>query len=279
MGIDFPATTTEEMARKFLESCRQRQLSDKTLEYYQWCLDKLVRQCPEWPSRPEQIAAAWDSPALGRVSRCDLERGLRIFLSWAEESHGCPNALRGTKKMPKAKTLPRVLEVEEAAAVWRACANAQERAMIALMLDTGIRLGELAGLRWADVGSRSLRVSGKTGPRFVPVSASVRKMLNGLGDSAHIWVSRRGPMSRSGVQMTIRNIFPRAGLEGPKLGPHLLRHTFATHYIDDGGHVAHLQRILGHASIETTMQYVNLAATALRSDHSEHSPGQRLMGD
>ena len=46
MGTDPPATMTEEMKRKFLESCGQRELADKTLEFYQWCLDK---PCPPVP--------------------------------------------------------------------------------------------------------------------------------------------------------------------------------------------------------------------------------------
>ena len=79
-------------------------------------------------------------------------------------------------------------------------------------------------------------------------------------------------MSRCAVQGVVKGIFSRSGLRGPKLGAHLLRHTFATHYIDCGGGVAHLQRILGHKSIDTTMIYVHLSATALRADHAEHSP-------
>ena len=274
-----PEYTTEEMARKFLDSRRRRDVQPATLDYYRWCLDKLIRECPEWPSKPEQVAAAWDSPTLGRVSRRNVERGIRIFLFWAEKRHGCHNALRETEKMTKVKTLPRYLEEEEVAAVVSACANAQERAMVAVMLDTGVRLGELAGLRWGDVGSRQLRVDGKTGPRFVPVSPSVRRMLDGLGDRLHIWVSINGPMSRSAVQMVVNRIFSRSGLKGPKLGPHLLRHTFATHYINGGGNVAHLQQILGHASIETTMVYVHLAATAVMADHSDHSPGPGFIGE
>ena len=274
-----PPATTEEMAREFLKSRRRRDLADKTIEYYQWCLDKLIRVCAEWPSKPEQVAAAWDSPTLGRVSRRNVERGLRIFLFWAEERHGCHNALRGEEKMGKVKTLPRFLEEEEVAAVWLACASAQERAMVALLLDTGIRVGELAGLRWADVGSHALKVDGKTGPRFVPVSPPVRKMLEGLGDSIHIWVSRNGPMSQFAVRDAVYRIFERSELKGPKLGAHLLRHTFATHYINGGGNVAHLQQILGHASIETTMIYVHLAATAVKADHSDHSPGPGFIGE
>ena len=272
------AMTTEEVAESFLKSRRERDLADKTLDYYQWSLDKLISQCPEWPSCADQVAGAWASPALGRVSRRNVERGIRIFLSWAEKTHGCPNPLSGREKMRKVKTLPRVLAEEEVAAVLSACDTAQERAIVALLLDTGIRVGELADLHWSNVGRDSLNVSGKTGARVVPVSPCVRKMLDGLGDHEHIWVSRKGPMSRYAVRDAVYRVFKRSGLEGPKLGAHLLRHTFATHYIDGGGNVAHLQRILGHTSLETTMIYVNLSAIALRQDHAKYSPALRFLG-
>lgn len=149
--------------------------------------------------------------------------------------------------------------------------------MVVLCLDTGIRLGELANLRWTAVWPDSIRVTGKTGPRIVPVSRGARDMLTGLGDSDHIWVSRKGPMSLWAVQMVIRRLFIRAGLQGPKSGPHTLRHTFGTHYIANGGSLAHLQRIMGHVSIETTMIYVHLSADMLGPDHAEHSPARRLL--
>ena len=53
---------TAEVGREFLKDCRQRELAPKTIEYYQWCINKLVMKCPEWPETVEQVAAAWDSP-------------------------------------------------------------------------------------------------------------------------------------------------------------------------------------------------------------------------
>ena len=268
---------TAEMGRKFLKDCRRRELAPKTLEYYRWCLDKLVMRCPEWPDSVEQVAAAWDSPTLNRVSRGNVERGLRIIMSWAEKHHSCPNVPRDTKKMSYTKTLPRVFQEDEVAAVWDACDSAQERAWFALPLDTGIRLGELACLRWPEVGPASLAVKGKTGPRVVPVSSPVREMLTGLGDEAHIWVSRNGPMTRVATQSAIRRLFGRAGLTGPKLGPHTVRHTFGTHYIANGGNIFSLKEIMGHASITTTQLYVHLAAAMTKGDHKVHSPAARML--
>ena len=268
---------TAEIGQKFLEDCRRRELAPKTIEYYRWCLNKLVEKCPKWPETVEQVAAAWDSPKLNRTSREDVERGLRIIMFWAEKHHNCPNVLRDTKKMSYTKTLPRVFQEDEIAAVWEACESAQEKAWVALLLDTGIRLGELAGLRWPDVGPASITVTGKTGPRVVPVSPPVREMLTGLGDETHIWVSRNGPMGPYAIQSAIRSLFGRAGLTGPKLGPHTMRHSFGTHYIADGGNVFSLQEIMGHKSITTTQRYVHLAAAMTKGDHKLHSPAARML--
>ena len=270
---------TREVGEWFIASCRRRDLSPHTIHSYEWSVGKLVSCCPEWPTEPGQVAPAWDSPSLGRVSRRDVERGIRSFLAWAERDHGLPNALSGQQRMPKIRTLPRVLEEQEAIAVCNACVSQQERAMVGLFLDTGIRVGELSGLHWDDVGRNALTVTGKTGPRLVPVSPFVREMLAGLGDSAHVWVSRRGPMSTGAVKKKVSRIFPRAGLRGPKLGgPHVLRHTFATHYIANGGNIVKLKDILGHLDISTTMIYVHLAVKVMLSDHAEYSPAARFLG-
>ena len=263
---------TFNLAQDFSSHCYSRGLRPKTLEYYEWAISKLVRHCREMPTCAAQITGVYDDPALGRKSKEGVERAIRIFLAWAEARHGHPNPLRGTKRMPKAKILPRVLRHEEIGALWEACSKQRERAMVALLLDTGIRLGELAGLRWPDVGREALRVDGKTGPRVIPVSPSVRAMFDGLGDSMHLWVSRHGPMTRTAIQTSIRVIFRRAGVRGPKLGPHTLRHTFATHYVNNGGNLVCLQQILGHSSITTTELYLHLSASMLKADHAMYSP-------
>ena len=216
----------------------------RRIEYYRWCLDKLVMRCPEWPDSVEQVASAWDSPTLNRVSRGNVERGLRIIMSWAEKHHSCPNVLRDTKKMSYTKTLPRVFQEDGVAAVWDACDSAQERAWFALLLDTGIRLGELACLRWPEVGPASLTVKGKTGPRVVPVSSSVREMLTGLGDEAHIWVSRNGPMTRVATPKRHPPSFrprrvDRSQAERPHHAPHLrhpLHRQRRQHLFPQGNH-------------------------------------------
>jgi len=156
--------------------------------------------------------------------------------------------------------------------IFDACQTQQEKALIGLVLDTGLRVGEVANLRWNDVHTTHLRVSGKVGERQVPICEESWFLLLGLGDQEHIWIGRFGPLTFDGVQQSYRRIFARAGITGPKSGPHTLRHTFATMYIRHGGKIEALQRILGHQDLKTTMIYVHLAGRDVAEDHALHSP-------
>ena len=260
-------------------SNRIRGLKPKTMEYYAWAIGKLIKHCPEMPTEVAQFAPVYDAPTLGAKSLENLDRGVRAFLRWAEKHEGHPNPLKDIPKRPKVKTIPRVWFQDDTLALLRACITDRDRAMVALLLDTGIRLGELADLKWQDIGPSSISVDGKTGPRLVPVSPQVRALLTGLGNSEDVWVGRRGRMTRDGIQKAIKNIFDRAGLAGPKRGPHSLRHSFATDYCMNGGPLRRLQNILGHSSIVTTEVYLHLSEMADMKDHQKHSPATRLLED
>ena len=269
---------TADVLNEYLDDCRRRELKDKTLDGYKWAIAKLVKHCPEMPTESRQIAPVYDDPKLGRVSKDNLERAIKAFLNWAEEMVGHSNPLRGVRGRKKTKTLPRFLNKDETSALWDACNNQQEQAMVSLLLDTGIRLGELTALTWTDIKEDSLTVDGKTGPRVVPVTSRARRLLDCLGDGTHLWTGKADkPMSRAAVQSSIRRIFRRAKIKGQKIGPHVLRHTFAVNYLQNGGSTAHLQKVLGHASITTTQVYADLAITMVKEVHEKYSPSSQML--
>ena len=111
----------------------------------------------------------------------------------------------------------------------------------------------------------------------MPISQPIRDMLVPLGDDTYFWLSQYGgPLSYWGIRNAFRRVFQQAGLQGPKLGPHILRHTFATEYCRSGGNIRALQTIMGHERLATTMIYVHLAGQDVRADHAAHSPVQTL---
>ena len=265
-------------AASFVERQRLRRLSPRTVEFYEWGLKHLADHCPQLPECPRELLPVLAVPQLNRESQHDLDRVLRRFFGWAPEEYGVLNPTIGLERVPRKKTLPRVLSRSEILAVWDACLNSRDRGLVGLVLDTGVRVGEIAGMTKADLDPFGLRVDGKVGQRHVPVSPQVRDMLVRLGDGSNFWLgSRGGRLTYWGLKRAFRRVLLRAGLQGRKLGAHTLRHTFATEYCRGGGNVTALQAILGHQRLATTMIYVHLAGLAVAEDHAVYSPFNRLV--
>ena len=79
-------------------------------------------------------------------------------------------------------------------------------------------------------------------------------------------------MTVSGLQQAVRKAMVRAGLRPPKLGPHMLRHTFARKYLVNGGDIPTLQAILGHSNLRSTMIYASMNIDLVAQQHSRFSP-------
>jgi site-specific recombinase XerD len=157
-----------------------------------------------------------------------------------------------------------------------------------VLLDTGIRLSELCGLRLEDIHRNYVRVFGKgQKEREVGISPEVGqhiwKYVNKFRESheeneRHVFLNRYGkPLTDSGIAQTIADIGKRAGLSGVRVSPHTFRHTYAVMYLDNGGDVYKLSRTLGHSEIGTTEEYLkNFKSRDARKDHDNYSPVARL---
>lgn len=173
--------------------------------------------------------------------------------------------------------------------------------LFATAIYTGMRAGELAGLRWADVDlldrrmitvSRSFDRPTKTGEtRYVPVYDVLHadlaswRLTAGQRHPTLVFPNRAGRMlTRSSrvFQETLHRVLDAAGFHDvePVNGRrkryvtfHDLRHTFASHYMMSGGNVFHLQRILGHRSLDMTNRYAHLAQDAIEPDRGRFGSG------
>ncbi len=266
------------VAASFVEYQRLRSLSPRTVEFYQWGLNHLVKFHAELPVHHRELIPILAQPQLGRESRHDLARVLKKFFKWAATEYAVPNPTMGMERLPRRKVLPRVFSHAEVDAVLASCLSARDRGLVALVLDTGVRVAEIAGMTKSDLDSSLLRVNGKIGRRQVPISPELTILLMSLGDDNFFWTGPGGhPLTYWGVKNAFRRVFQRAGLKGPKLGPHTLRHTFATEYCRAGGNVRVLQSIMGHESLSTTMIYVHSAGLAVSQDHARCSPLRRVV--
>jgi integrase/recombinase XerD len=143
----------------------------------------------------------------------------------------------------------------------------RNRVLLLLLYASGVRRGELAGLRWQDLQATSdggqITVFGKGGKtRSVQLPVSVWKQLSKLRGVAEahepVFPSRKGgePLTDSGIWRIVKAAARRADIEVP-VSPHWLRHAHASHALDRGAPIHLVQATLGHASITTTGRYLH----------------------
>jgi site-specific recombinase XerD len=274
----------------FLAAKAAEGASPRTIEWYRMITARLVRALGA-----ERAVDGLD-PAelrvwlvelrttLAPVSVAGYVRTLRVLGNWlAEEGLADAAALRGLRRP---RVPHKVIEpvADDVLRRLLAICSVRDRAILLLMIDTGLRVSDVAAIRLGDLRpDGTLKVRGKgSKERIVPVGSTARTaMVRYLGhrgpgrpDEA-LFLGRRGPLDARGIQHMVRRLKTRIGVVG-RLSPHSLRHTFARSYLVNGGDVFSLQRILGHASLDMVKRYVALADIDLVTRHASASPADRL---
>ena len=160
--------------------------------------------------------------------------------------------------------------------------NQRNRCFVLLMLDSGLRRGEIPRININDISfpTRSMIVRGKgSKQRLIPMGEKTCSQLldyrlrfrSAAGGSEPFFLDQNGNRcSDNLVKLVFQRLKEETGIE--RLHPHLLRHTFATYYLADGGDLETLRLILGHSNIHTTQMYLHLAFNLKlqRSRHNSH---------
>jgi integrase/recombinase XerD len=196
--------------------------------------------------------------------------------------------LRGPRRSGR---LPKVLSRDE---VLRLLAQPKggdpralrDRALLELMYACGLRASEVIGLELTHVDEQEgmLRARGKgSKERLVPIGREAlvalrvylrrgRPAMVGLKPEACVFVNTRGSaLTRQGLYRIIQLHARGARLQG-KMGPHTLRHTFATHLLSGGCDLRSLQELLGHADLSSTQIYTHLSAERLKETYFRAHP-------
>jgi integrase/recombinase XerC len=165
--------------------------------------------------------------------------------------------------------------------------DVRDRAALEVFYSTGIRVSELVGLNWADVDFQLgiIRVVGKgSKERIVPIGEiamealrdysqeqRTRWQLAGKGETA-VFLNNRGErITTRSVARVVEKHLKQAGIP-VKMGPHGLRHSFATHLLNSGADLRVIQELLGHASLSTTQKYTHLNLDALTAVYDKAHP-------
>ncbi|MGB8644069.1 MAG: tyrosine-type recombinase/integrase [Anaerolineae bacterium] len=227
----------------------------------------------------------------GKISPVTIQKralALRSFFRWCHQVKLCKSDPARNLNVPKCgKRLPKALLPEMVDGLVAVEMSVRDCAILALFLDTGLRLAEVAALDLGDIDYRHCQAHVRHGKNdaerwvvFLPsTGALVKKWLRSrvaLDQERALFVSVNGVrLSSSGLYKIIKRLAKAAGIYG-EVSPHKLRHTFATGYLDEGGSLHVLSAQLGHTDIATTMIYVSVARRQARLDHAHYSPVRRL---
>ena len=235
----------------FMQRLRQRDLAAQTVARRMNCLRSLFRFL--------QIKGKLDINPCGSISVPKKPRRLPTYLSVGE----CQRLLAATDTN------------------YYVMLAFRDRAALSLLVYTGIRRSELLNLRLSDVDlqARWLRVTeGKGGkPRVVPLVApaiaATGDWLEMRPECDHDYLLcglSRKPLGRKGLYELFSKTLDNAGIQRPGITIHSLRHTFASLLLQNGCDLVSIQRMLGHASLESTAVYVHLDMASLREAVQNH---------
>lgn len=191
----------------------------------------------------------------------------------------------------QAQRLPRVLSQEKVETlldqpILEDPRGLRDKAILETLYGTGIRISELTGLDLEDMdlGERELRVMGKgSRERVVPIGEAAEqaikdylahgrpRMAKASGQRAFFLNQRGGRLTRQGAWELVKRYAGRVGLKD-KMTPHTLRHSCATHLLENGADLRYIQELLGHASVSTTQIYTHVSKGRIRDTYFKTHP-------
>lgn len=224
---------------------------------------------------------------------------LRSFYKWAQRRNlADTNPMTLIRTPRQSKRLPKAITVEQIEKLLSSPSDhdvlgRRDRAMLETLYSTGVRVSELVGLNVDDLDlpGESLRIRGKgKKERLVPLGSHAlnamkryiesveadpkyAKAWEGEGRAdAPLFVNKHaGRLSSRSVRRKLDKYLREAGLD-PSISPHTLRHSFATHLLDNGADLRSVQELLGHQSLSTTQVYTHLTTQRVQDAYNGAHP-------
>jgi integrase/recombinase XerD len=258
-----------------LEELQRRNFSSETIRGYIGAVERFARHFDKPPDQlgPDQIRQ-WQAhllqdrkQAVGSV--VNQTAALRFFFRRTLKRRFPPDSIPYPKYTHH--RVPRVLSPEEVTRLIEAAGNLQARAILMTLYSTGMRRGELVRLRIEDIDSERLVVhirQGKGGKdRDVPLCPRLLEILREYWrwKKPKTWLFPAGTGKGGGQHLSDKSVWNacadaarHAGLK-KSVTPHMLRHSFATHLLENGADLPTIQVLLGHADLEATSIYLHLS--------------------
>ena len=276
---------------KFMDNGSGAKLKDVTLDNARAFVAALQQQTTRCADHP--MKAEVEGKLSPNTIHCYV-RALKAFSTWLHEEGFTSKLIFARLKRPKvAQPVIEILSEQEIRSIVaiinpKSFLGSRLNVIVLLLLDTGIRASELCGLTLENthLDDGYIKVVGKGNKeRIVPFGAATKKaILHYLHtfrpEPVHDGIDQLilsidgTPLTYSGLSQVVRRLGQKA--EVPRLHCHLFRHTFAVHYLMNGGDVMTLRLMLGHSTLDVTLVYMHLAEAHVQVQHHKFSPVDRL---
>lgn len=248
-----------------------RNFSKKTLKSYLNSLERLFNHLKESPPNQENIEnyiiKRLEKENPSSVSK-DLFAIKFFFKNVLHKPLNIPNPKRN-------KTIPEILTKEEVGKMISSTDNIKHKLILKILYGCGLRVSEIITLNKSDLNFNEklihIKLAKGKKDRFVKIPESLSKELESycslLTEETLFPSNRKGKLTTATIQAIVENAGKKANIT-KRVYPHLLRHTFATHLLEQGIDLRIIQKLLGHSDIKTTQIYTQISQQNIKNIRS-----------
>lgn len=198
---------------------------------------------------------------------------VRTFVKYLEEQRQIPVKLLADSSIKVPQSLPKPIEEVYIEEVLRKC-TLEERLLVMMLYGLGLRISELSALKLGDIKNGWVRVIGKGNKvRELPLLQELQEILEQYMKEkmpkTYLFEKGASPMNQAQLRYKLTKLFKSSGL---KVTPHQLRHSFATHLLNNGARIADVSELLGHSSMATTQVYTKLGSVKKMQEYMKAHP-------
>ncbi len=198
---------------------------------------------------------------------------VRSFVKYLEDIAHLEIKLLGDESIKAPQSLPKPLEeniIEEVLAE----ANLEEKLLVSMLYGLGLRISELSHLKLEDIKTQWVQILGKGNKvRELPLLVSLHRLIQSYvkerSPKKYLFEKGNAPMNDAQLRYKMTKLFKASGI---KATPHQLRHSFATHLLNNGARISDVSELLGHETMATTQVYTKLGSVKKMQEYMKAHP-------